>query len=119
MNICEYEGETRGYDTYFNGCVNIPFSGTSLPFRDMERPQRGEGSLPTKGPVEQAEPVFRSCGPVEKACALARDRPGSDPCLALYRLDDYTGSSVSAPQDPVCRTRLLATISYKDERIFI
>lgn len=60
MNICEDEGETRGYDTYSNGCVNIPFSGTSPPFEDMEHPQRGEGSLPTKGPVEQAQPVFQA-----------------------------------------------------------
>ena len=115
MNICEYEGGIRGCDTHFNWCMNIPFSGAPLPLEAHGPSTEGRWNLPNqrsgRAPVRAL-----GHGVQRKERVFLHE---TDWAAISIQAVDRTGSLISAPEEPVCRIRLLATISSKDGSIFI
>ena len=81
----------------------------------MDHPQRGDGTHPTKGLVEQAIRALGH-GVQQKECVFLHE---TDWAAIPIDAVDHTGFLISAPEEPVRRIRLLATISSEDESIFM
>lgn len=72
MNICEYEGKTRGEDTYFNWCMNIPFSRGPSPSGSWNIPRGEMQAAQSEGPVAPAPRISGNAVQWKGVCSGGR-----------------------------------------------